>query len=264
LKEKTGDGTVVLVTGGASGIGRVIAESFVAEGASVHICDASIERIEEFHGDNADATASRCDVGNPDEVDGLFADLTSLHGRLDVLVNNVGISGPTAALEDIAVADWNRCIEVNLGGVFCVTRRAVPLLKQQRHGVIVNMSSNAGLFGCPNRSPYVASKWAIIGLTKTWAMELGPWNIRVNAVCPTSVEGERIEGVIQRDAAKRGVGADRIREVYQRQSSMRTFVTAADVANTVCFLASDLAARISGQAIAVDGHTETLSNWLDS
>jgi NAD(P)-dependent dehydrogenase (short-subunit alcohol dehydrogenase family) len=213
--------------------------------------------------DHPTATATHCDVGDPDQVESAFDDLKSRHGALHVLVNNAGISGPNASVEEVGVDDWNRCIEVNLSGVFYVTRHAVPLLKHQDRGSIINIASNAGLFGCPHRSPYAASKWGIIGLTKTWAMELGPHNIRVNAVCPTSVEGERIDAVIERDAANRGLKAQEIRDVYQRQSSMRTFVTAEDVANMVVFLASDKAARISGQAIAVDGHTETLSNWLD-
>lgn len=257
------DNNVVLVTGGASGVGRAIAESFIAADAAVHVFDASEVHISAFVGDHPTATATLCDVGDPDQVAAAFEDLTSKHGGLQVLVNNAGIAGPAGAAEDIDIDEWSRCIEVNLSGVFYVTRQAIPLLKQQKGGVIVNLASNAGLFGCPHRSPYVASKWGMIGLTKTWAMELGPHNIRVNAVCPTSVEGARIDGVIERDAAKRGLTSDEIRDVYQRQSSMRTFVTADDVANMVVFLASDKAARISGQSIAVDGNTETLSNWLD-
>lgn len=260
---KCDDTTVVFVTGGASGVGRAIAESFIANEAAVHVCDASAEHIDDFLRDHPKASATVCDVADPGQVEVAFADLMSTHGRLHVLINNAGISGPAAPVEDISLDSWNRCVKVNLDGAFYVTRQAVPLLKQQQGGVIVNVASNAGLLGCPNRSPYVASKWGMIGLTKTWAMELGPYNIRVNAVCPTSVEGERIEGVIKQDAARRGRTGDEIREVYQRQSSMRTFVTAEDVANMVTFLASDQAARISGQAIAVDGHTETLSNWLD-
>lgn len=255
--------TVALVTGGASGVGRTIAEFFMAEGASVHVLDAAQNHIDDFIAANPDATATLCDVGNPEQVEAAFGDLQSRHGALHVLVNNAGVAGPAGPVEDLDADDWVRCIDVNLNGVFYVTRQAIPLLREQAGGAIVNLASNAGLFGCPHRSPYVASKWAMIGLTKTWAMELGSHNIRVNAVCPTSVEGERINGVIAADAAKRGLTVDEIRDVYQRQSSMRTFVTAEDVANMVVFLASDKAARISGQAIAVDGHTETLSNWLD-
>jgi NAD(P)-dependent dehydrogenase (short-subunit alcohol dehydrogenase family) len=139
----------------------------------------------------------------------------------------------------------------------------VPLLKAAGGGSIVNIASNAALFGFPLRSPYTAAKWAMIGLTKTWAMELGVHGIRVNAICPGSVNGPRIDGVIERDARERGMTAQAIRDVYQRQSSMRVFVEADDVARTAQFLASEAGRFISGQAIAVDGHTEGLSNWLD-
>ena len=257
------DKPVVLVTGGASGVGRAIAESFIDGDARVHIFDASRDHIDNFLDDNPDASASLCDVGDPGQVEAAFEELLSRHDGLRVLVNNAGIAGPAGAVEDLGVEEWNRCISVNLSGAFYVARKAIPSLKKQRGGTIINVASNAGLLGCPHRSPYVASKWGMIGLTKTWAMELGPHNIRVNAVCPTSVEGERIEGVIREDAARRGLTTDEIRDVYQRQSSMRTFVTAEDVANMVVFLASERAARISGQAIAVDGHTEALANWLD-
>lgn len=255
--------SVVLVTGGASGVGRAIAESFIAKGTSVHIFDASQDHIDHFLGVNQTSSASLCDVGLPDQVDAAFDDFSSRYDRLDVLVNNAGIAGPAGAVEDLDVDGWDKCIGVNLSGTFYVTRKAIPLLKAQRKAAIINLASNAGLFGCPHRSPYVASKWGMIGLTKTWAMELGPHNIRVNAVCPTSVEGDRINTVIEQDAARRGLTAEEIRNVYQRQSSMRTFVSAEDVADMVLFLASENARRISGQAIAVDGHTETLSNWLD-
>ncbi|MDH4071797.1 MAG: SDR family oxidoreductase [Gammaproteobacteria bacterium] len=255
--------TVALITGGASGIGRAIAESLLADGAAVHVFDAAPQHLDAFLAAHPEAGATLCDVGNPTEVEAAFARFREAHGTLHVLVNNAGIAGPAGPVEDLDIDGWQRCIDVNLNGVFYVTRLAIPILVGQRRGAIINIASNAGLFPCPHRSPYVASKWAMIGLTKTWAMELGPHNIRVNAVCPTSVEGERIERVIRTDAAERGLTTGEIRDVYQRQSSMRTFVTAQDVADTVTFLASDKARRISGQAIAVDGHTETLSNWLD-
>lgn len=257
------DHAVVLVTGGASGVGRTIAESFIARGASAHVCDASRDHIDDFLTNNPTATASHCDISDPDQVASTFEDFRAKYKGLDILVNNAGIAGPTGSAEDLGVDDWSRCIDVNLNGTFYMTRQAIPLLKQQQGGAIVNMASTAGLFGCPNRSPYAASKWAMIGLTKTLAMELGPDNIRVNAVCPTCIEGERIEKVIDSDAANRGLTSAEIRDVYKRQTSMRTFVTVDDVANMVLFLASDQAARISGQTIAVDGHTETLANWLD-
>ena len=255
--------TNVLITAGASGIGRVIAETFIARGASVHIVDLSQTAIDQCMLDNPGLTASLCNVSDKDQVDRLFADFKAQYQQLDILVNNAGIAGPTAALEDIDIADWQQTIDVDLTGSFLMARRAVPLLKSAGGGSIINMSSNAGLFGCPLRSPYVAAKWALIGLTKTWAMELGPHNIRVNAICPGSVAGPRIDGVIERDAAERGISAQEIRDVYQRQSSLREFVGAQDVANMVAYLASDLGAAVSGQALPVDGHTESLSNWLD-
>jgi len=150
-----------------------------------------------------------------------------------------------------------------LNGPFYVTSKAVPLLKRAGGGSIINIASNAALFGFPLRSAYTAAKWGLIGLTKTWAMELGPDNIRVNALCPGSVNGSRIESVIKKDAVERGVSTDEIRDIYQRQSSMRLFVDAQDVANMALFLSSDLGAKISGQAMGIDGHTEGLSNWLD-
>jgi len=256
-------GKVVLITGGASGVGRAIADAFLAGGASVHVFDAAPAHVESFLHEHPGAGATVCDVGVRDEVDAAFAEFAARHESLHVLVNNAGIAGPAGAVEYLDPEGWDRCIDVNLNGVFYVTRLAIPRLVGKGEGVIINLSSNAGLFPCPHRSPYVASKWAMIGLTKTWAMELGPHGIRVNAICPTSVEGERIESVIRNDAEKRGLTSDEIRDVYQRQSSMRTFVTAEDVANMAVFLASDKARRVSGQAIAVDGHTETLANWLD-
>lgn len=266
MSEKKPDsdlGDVVLVTAGAAGIGRAIAEKFIQSGCRVHVCDISQASIDDFLGANSSASASLADVSIPEQVDFLFAELSELYGHLDVLVNNAGIAGPTAAVEDIAVEDWNKTIAVDLNGPFYVTRLAVPLLKKAGGGSIVNIASTAALFGFPLRSAYAAAKWALIGLTKTWAMELGPHNIRVNALCPGSVNGERIERVINKDAQERGVSADSIRTVYQKQTSMRLFVEAEDIANTAVFLGSDLGRAISGQSVAVDGHTESLSNWLD-
>ena len=250
----------VLISGGASGIGRHIAASFLDGGDNVHVCDSSQPMIDEFLGMYPGARATLADVRNPADVGRVFEDLGS---QLDILVNNAGISGPLARVDDVDPEDWDHCIAVNLNGTFYMTRRAIPLLRSAGGGSIVNIASTAGLFGVPLRSPYAASKWAMIGLTKTWAMELGPDNIRVNAVCPGCVSGPRIEAVIEKDALERNVTADIVRDVYLRQSSMRTFVSADEIAQSVLFLTSEAAARVSGQAIAVDGHTETLSNWLD-
>jgi NAD(P)-dependent dehydrogenase (short-subunit alcohol dehydrogenase family) len=225
--------------------------------------DVSPELVEEFLDANPSATGSVADIGNRDDVDRAFAELTQRHEHLDVLINNAGIAGPSAPIDTHDDDGWDDCIRINLSGTFYVTKRAVPLLRKSGSGTIINISSTAALHGYPLRSAYTASKWAMMGLTKTWAMELGPKGIRVNAVCPTSVEGPRIDAVIAREAEQRGLSIEKVREVYLRQTSMRTFVSPDDVADTILFLASDAARKISGQSISVDGHTEGLSNWLD-
>lgn len=254
---------VVLISGAATGIGRSAAMRFLERGDEVHICDVSQEAVDNFLEANPGATGTVADVGNRDEVDRVFADLQKSHEYLDVLVNNAGIAGPSAIVDEHDEDGWDECIRVNLSGTFYMTRRAVPMLRQSGGGAIINISSTAALHGYPLRSAYTASKWGMMGLMKTWAMELGPEGIRVNAVCPTSVEGDRIDAVIECEAKQRGMSVDQVREVYLRQTSMRTFVTADDVADTILFLASDAAKKISGQSISVDGHTEGLSNWLE-
>jgi len=260
--ESIGD-QVVLITAGAAGIGRSIAENFLSNGCSVHICDIDLVAIDDFLTDNPSASASVADVSDVTQVEVLFRDFSSRYGRLDILVNNAGIAGPTANLEEITTEEWERTIDVDINGQFYVTRLAVPIMKQAGSGSIINISSSAGFFGCPKRAPYVASKWAVIGITKTLAMELGPWGIRVNVICPGSVEGNRIERVIERDACNRNCSPEEIRRAYQCQTSLRRFVTADEIANMAIFLASDMCGSISGQAIGVDGHTESLSNIMD-
>jgi NAD(P)-dependent dehydrogenase (short-subunit alcohol dehydrogenase family) len=253
---------LALITAGAAGIGRCIAEAFLAHGCQVYVCDINADSLSAFLAAHPQAQGRVIDVANAGQVEEMFADIEARYGRLDILVNNAGIAGPTAAVESIAVADWDRTIAVDLNAQFYVTRCAVPLMKQAGRGSIINIASNAAFFGFPLRSAYTAAKWAMIGLTKTWAMELGPHNIRVNALCPGSVNGERIDRVLACEAQERGVATDDLRAVYARQSSMRLFIEPEDVANSALFLASDLGTAISGQAIGIDGHTEGLSNWL--
>ncbi|MEQ9003376.1 MAG: SDR family oxidoreductase, partial [Pseudomonadales bacterium] len=253
----------VLITAGATGIGRTIADEFLSKGWQVHVCDVAEQAVAEWtaggpgrHGYVADAADAR-------HVDDVFDRLAAVTPTLDALVNNVGIAGPTAPVESIEPADWDRTVAVDLSAHFYSARRAIPMLKRNGGGSIVSIASNAALFGLPLRAPYVASKWALIGLTKTLAMELGPFNIRANAICPGSVRGPRIDGVIEREARWRGLSPDVVRHAYERQSSMRCFVDAADVAQLAAFLCDPRGARISGQAIAVDGHTETLGDLTE-
>ena len=254
---------VVLISGAGSGIGRRAAERFLERGDEVHICDISEDAVEDFLASNPGATGTVADVGDRDDVRRVFEDVRRSHEHLDILVNNAGIAGPSAPIDEHDEDGWDECIRVNLSGTFYMTRRAVPQLRKRGGGAIINISSTAALHGYPLRSAYAASKWAMMGLMKTWAMELGQDGIRVNTVCPTSVEGPRIDAVIRAEAEARGVSVEKVREAYLRHSSMRTFVSADEVADVVLFLASDSAKKISGQSISVDGHTEGLSNWLD-
>jgi NAD(P)-dependent dehydrogenase (short-subunit alcohol dehydrogenase family) len=253
---------VVLVTAGASGIGQTIAETFISQGCRVHVCDIDEAAIGSFLQANPTTSATLADVADVAKVDQTFDDLEARYGRLDILVNNAGIPGPTAAVEDIEPAEWDRTVAVDLNGQFYCTRRAVPLLKAAGGGSIINISSNAAFFGFPLRAPYNACKWALLGFTKTLAMELGPFGIRVNAICPGSVNGARIDGVIEREAEHRGKTALEVRDTYRRQSSLRTFVGADDIANLAAFLASEQGATISGQSLGIDGHTESLSSVM--
>ena len=257
LSDKT-----VLVTAGATGIGWAISQAFFSAGAQVHICDVSSQAVKSATSEIPKISSTLADVSHLDDVDQVYKDIDRLYGQLDVVVNNVGIAGPTAALEDIEPEDWKHTLNVDLNGFFYVSRRSAPLLKASS-GCMVNIASTAALFGFPLRSPYVAAKWAMIGLTKTWAMELGPFGVRVNAICPGSVNGPRIESVIANDAKQRDTTVDNIREVYLRQNSLRVFVEAEDVAQMALFLCSKSGKHISGQAISLDGHTEGLSNWFD-
>ena len=256
---------IAVISAAASGIGLAIAEALRGDGWRVYIGDADGAAIAALGPGDASFAARVCDVRDPAAVSDFYAWIESdLAARgaegIDLLVNNAGIAGPTARLEDQPVDGWNAVIDVNLNGAFLMTRSAIPLLRRRAPGsAIITMSSTAGLFGCPLRGPYVATKWALIGLTKTLAMELGPEGIRANAICPGSVEGPRIDRVIAADAAERGLTVGEVEREYKRQTSLRTFATAEDVTAMVQYLMSPAGARISGQAIAIDGHTESLA-----
>ena len=251
------EGKRVMVTAAAAGIGRTIAEAFLRAGAQVHFCDLDADKLAAFEQTSSRLRGTRADVADPVQVDRVFDEALQRWDALDVLVNNAGIAGPVGPVESLDTEDWRHTIAVNLDGMFFGARRAVPLLKKAGGGSIVNIASTAGLCGYPYRAPYVASKWAVVGLSKTLAKELGEFNIRVNAICPGSVEGDRIQRVIDAEAELRGVGADQVRQDYLRQASLRTFIDTEDIANMVLFVCSDLGAKISGQALTVDGDTDS-------
>ena len=245
----------VLVTAGAAGIGRAIAQTFVDHGARVHVCDideAALKSLPEK------ITRTRADVALLADVERLFADVERMLGGLDVLVNNAGIAGPTAKVEDIAPADWERCIAVDLNGMFYCTRKAMPLIKRSGGGSIVNLSSAAGRHGFPQRSPYAAAKWGVVGFTKSLAVEAGPDKVRVNCILPGIVEGERIERVIAAKAKAHGVSQDEFRQRFLETTSLRSTVSAQDIANMVLFLCTPAGERISGQPISVDADVRYL------
>jgi NAD(P)-dependent dehydrogenase (short-subunit alcohol dehydrogenase family) len=252
------NGKRVVVTAGAQGIGLAITEAFVAAGAEVHICDVNDDFLASAKVNFPGVSQSRTDVSNEAQVDAMFAELSARWGGLDVLVNNAGIAGPTAKVEDTERGDWEQTIAVNLTGPFLCTRRAVPLLKSAGGGSIVNLSSIAGRLGFPLRTPYSASKYGVIGLTETWAMELGPSHIRVNAILPGIVAGDRQERVIAAKAASYDIEHEEMRQRLLSKVSLRSMVTAQDIAHQIIFICSPAGASISGQSLSVCGNVEHL------
>lgn len=247
----------VLVTAAASGIGHAIAAAFSAEGAEVWICDIDSAALQTAFPGDPGVTARHTDVADADQVAVLFEEIHR-GGALDVLVNNAGIGGPTGPLETMDPAAWQRTLQVNLFAGYLCCHRALPAMKRNGHGVIINISSTAGIMGYPLRTPYAAAKWGVVGMTKSLAMEAGPDGIRVNAICPGPILGDRMERVLARESAARGRPAEEIKDEYTRQTSLRRWIDASEIADMASFLASDRARHVSGQIIAVDGHTETL------
>ena len=242
-------GLRVLVTAGAAGIGRAIAQTFVDNGGRVHVCDVDERALAAVP---AKITKTRADVANLMDVERLFDEVRRELGGLDVLVNNAGIAGPTAKVEDIKPEDWDRCLAVDLNGMFYCTRKGMPLIKAAGGGSIVNLSSAAGLHGFPQRSPYCAAKWGVVGFTKALSVEAGPDKVRVNCICPGIVEGERIDRVVDAKAKSLGVSREAFLDKFLETTSMRSTVNAQEIANMAFFLATDAGKHITGQALAVD------------
>ena len=248
-------GLRVLVTAGAAGIGLAIARTFRDHGAKVFVCDVDDKALAAL---DQDIGRTKADVASVADVDRLFAESQKALGGLDVLVNNAGIAGPTAKVEDIAPEDWDRCIAVDLTGMYNCTRKGMPLIKAAGGGSIVNLSSAAGRHGFPRRSPYAAAKWGVIGFTKSLAAEAGPDKVRVNAILPGIVEGERIERVIAAKAKALGVSHEEFRAQFLETTSLRSTVTAQNIADMALFLATEAGSKITGQAISVDADVRYL------
>lgn len=249
----------VVITGGASGIGARMAERFAEAGDRVAVCDADAVAVAAFGAKHPEIRAGVADVRDEAAMDGFLAGVEADWGGADVVCANAGTGGPAGRIETLGLPDWRDCISVNLDGAYLACRWAARVMRGQGSGLIVLTSSTSGQWGHPNRAPYATAKWGLIGLMKTLAMELGPAGVRVNAICPGAVEGERMERMLRNQAAASGKDAETIRRDYAAGTSMKTWVTADDVAETVLWLASPGAAKISGQAIAIDGHTETNS-----
>src|SRR6195952_1597995 len=258
MAQRPAEGLRILVTAGASGIGGAITAALVAAGARVHVCDVSETALAACRLAMPDVGGTIADVSDEAAVDRVFDDVQPSLSGLDVLVNNAGIAGPTGAVEDIAVAEWRRCIDVDLTGQFLCVRRAVPMIKAAGGGSIINMSSSAGRFGYAFRTPYAAAKWGVIGLTQSLAKELGPSNIRVNAILPGIIKGPRMEGVIRDRATQVGVAYETMEREYLDRISLRRMTDPEDVATMVVFLVSPAGRNISGQSLGVDGNVESL------
>ena len=252
-------GKRVVVTAGAAGIGMAITQAFVAAGAQVHICDIDQAALDRVRAALPAVSQSRTDVSDRKAVDAMFDDLAIRWKTLDVLVNNAGVAGPTAKVEAIDQADWERTLAVCMTGMFLCTRRAMPMIKAGGGGSVVNLSSAAGRLGFPLRTPYAAAKFGVVGFTESLAIEAGPDNVRVNAILPGVVAGERQDRVIAAKAAALGISVEEQATRLLSHVSMRKMVSAEDIANMILFICSPAGENISGQSLSVCGNVETLA-----
>ena len=252
-------GSRVLVTAGAGGIGRAITEAFVSAGASVFVCDIDEAALQQMQAHLPGVRTAVCDIADRAVASRMVAQAASALGGLDVLINNAGMAGPTASVEELDPDAWDAVLRLNLTGTFTVTQQAIPFLKQSGSGVILIMSSLAGRFGYPNRSPYATTKWGLIGFAKTLSRELGEFGIRVNAILPGAVEGPRIQQVLAGRASASGRTVEQETAAALANQSIKHFVDPADIAALAVFLASDAGRSISGQMIPIDGDSQSAS-----
>ena len=250
----------VVISAAADGIGWCIASTLLEKGYTVYASDITQKKIDELNKHpliNKRLFIENINASDPESVAQYFEYLSNKVSSISALINNVGLAGPTGMMEDVSVDDWKNTIDTNLNSHFYFTKDAIPLLKRSGDS-IVNLSSTEGIFGFPLRTPYAASKWAIIGVTKSLAMELGDFNLRVNAICPGSVSGDRIDRVIKAKSESLSVDEKELREDFESMVSLKTVVDKEDIANMVVFLLSEEAKRVSGQIMTVDGNTERM------
>ena len=244
----------VLISAGAAGIGKEIAAAFLSAGDSVYTCDIDRAALDATARELPGLKTGVCDVGDRKQIEAMIKDAASqLGGGVDILVNNAGISGPTAPVQDVDPDQWEAVLKIDLTGTFLITKAAIPHLIESGRGVIINMSSAAGRFGYPNRSPYSTVKWGLIGFTKTLSMELGAHNIRANAILPGAVDGDRIQRVFEGRAKASGKSVQEIKTESMSNQSLPYLVDPKDIAALAVFLASDAAKSISGQIMPIDG-----------
>ena len=253
------DGLRVMVSAGASGIGLEIARAFVREKARVHVCDVDAEALARLRASDPGVTTSVCDVADRAQVARFFDEGLAALGGLDCLVNNAGIAGPTGRVEEIDPAEWDRCIAVDLTGQFNCARLAVPHLRKSSNASMMNVSSLAGRLGFALRTPYAAAKWGVIGLTRSLAIELGDARIRVNALLPGVVSGERQKRVLTGKAKARGVSYEEMEKLALSFTSLKEYVSPQQLADLVVFVASPRGRTISGQQLSVCGDTNMLA-----
>ncbi len=249
----------VFISAGGSGIGRCIAEAFLKQGDDVFVCDINQQSLQQFKQDYPQLQIAYCDLGQMNAIQPMFETAMQALGGLDILVNNTGISGPTVAADELSFEDWTQVLNLNLNSTFMMTKLAIPYLKQSNSGVIINLSSIAGRMGYPFRLAYSTSKWGIIGFTKTLSMELGAFDIRVNAVLPGAVDGERVQRVLQARADAMNISLEEVTQNALANQSLKQFVNPKHIADLCVYLASDSASSISGQILPIDGDKQRLT-----
>lgn len=246
----------VVVTGGADSVGRVIAERFSLRGDLVHICDVRPEPLAQTLAANPGMTGTLANVGDHEAVARVFREARDHMGDVTVLVNNVGIAGPRAAIEDITPEEWQQSLQVNLSGMFFCMREVISGMKRHGGGAIVNFSTGSTRTRLPNRTAYVVSKFGVEGLTLNAARELGPFNIRCNAILPGMINNARMRGIVAAKASESGTTIAEVEAGYLKHISMHVQIEPSELADMVAFLASDAARKVTGELISVSGNLE--------